>query len=474
MFESTVAKISDQINDFLNGAIADLSRNLDFGSIEIDLRKQLKKVGETLLQLILSSVIESGDFLLRLKSYGSQIAYRFKEYRKITVTLHNGRKVEVNSPFFLKTTAKRGRKKRGPNNRGCHLGLEVLGILEKMSTLFASRVCRQAILCPSFEVAAKVLAEDDINVDGKTIRKICIKVGQVGISDRVDMVLSRTESVSGRRVVICIDGGRLRERTKKRGAKNKGAKRSGYKTEWREPKLFTIYLIDDQGRRVKTIDPIYDATMKDHEAAFELIEQYLTALDICKAKQIIFCADGGQWIWSDVKKLCDRLCIDRSKVTEVLDYPHAKQNLNEIIAGISKKIKSKKKIAEQMRESLWQGDIEGIKQQIEDNFRTRQKSKALKKWRDYFEKNRTRMQYQTFKDANQPCGSGCVESAIRRVINLRLKSCGSFWLKQVAEYMLFLRSVLLSGRWKIFMIKFSRRRYQDLVKFEHRSEMGAS
>jgi hypothetical protein len=67
-----------------------------------------------------------------------------------------------------------------------------------------------------------------------------------------------------------------------------------------------------------------------------------------------------------------------------------------------------------------------------------------------------------------PCGSGCVESAIRRVINLRLKSAGSFWLKQVAEYMLFLRSALLSGRWKIFMTKFSRREYDNLMKFEKR------
>lgn len=474
MFESTVAKISDQINVFLNTAISELTEDLDFGSIEMDLRKLFKKCGETLLQLILSSVLESRDFLLRLKSYGGRIAYRFKEYRKISITLYDGQKLEVTSPFFLKTSAKRGRKKRGPNNRGCHLGLEVIGIQEKMSPLFASRVCRQAILCPSFEVASKILAEDGINIDGKTIRRICIKVGQVGISDRVDMVLGETESVAGRRVVICADGGRLREREKKRGAKKKGAKRNGYKTEWREPKLFTIYLIDDEGRRIKGIDPIYDATMKDHEGTFDLIEQYLRTLNICKAKQIIFCADGGPWIWSDVKKLCERLCIDRGKVTEVLDYPHAKQNLNEIIACIPKKAKSKKRIEKQMRDNLWHGDIKGIKQLIDDNIRTRQKSKALKKWRDYFEKNSTRMQYQAVKDVKLPCGSGCVESAIRRVINLRLKSSGSFWLKQVAEYMLFLRSVLLSGRWNIFMTNFSRREYQYLIKFENRSVARAS
>jgi hypothetical protein len=320
----------------------------------------------------------------------------------------------------------------------------------------------------SFEAAASVLAEDGIKIGAKTIRQICIKLGQNGISNRAGMVLCDAESVAGQRVVICVDGGRLRERKKKRGAKKKGAKRQGYTTEWREPKLFTIYLIDDKSQRIKTIDPIYDATMQDHNGVFALIEHYLRAVDICEAKQIIFCADGGPWIWSDVEKLCKRLCIDRSKVTQVLDYTHAKQNLNEIIDCIPKRLKSRKKIEKQLKNKLWQGDVEAIKQLIDDNLKTRQKSKAGKKWHNYFEKNSTRMQYQTFKDAMLPCGSGCVESAIRRVINLRLKSAGSFWLKQVAEYMLFLRSALLSGRWKIFMTKFSRREYDNLMKFEKR------
>ena len=61
------------------------------------------------------------------------------------------------------------------------------------------------------------------------------------------------------------------------------------------------------------------------------------------------------------------------------------------------------------------------------------------------------MQYKAFKAACIPCGSGCVESAIRRVINLRLKSTGTFWKCDMAEYFLFLRSQLLSGRWLIFV-----------------------
>jgi hypothetical protein len=89
-----------------------------------------------------------------------------------------------------------------------------------------------------------------------------------------------------------------------------------------------------------------------------------------------------------------------------------------------------------------------LKRQYKDKAKQGQ---ALKKWRNYFSENRKRMQYAEFKKTGLPCGSGHVESAIRRVVNLRLKSRGIFWKKEMAECFLFLRSQLLSGRWKIFM-----------------------
>ena len=61
------------------------------------------------------------------------------------------------------------------------------------------------------------------------------------------------------------------------------------------------------------------------------------------------------------------------------------------------------------------------------------------------------MHYAQFKEKGLPTGSGHVESAIRRVINLRLKAPGTFWLKEMAECFLFLRSQLISGRWNVFM-----------------------
>jgi hypothetical protein len=59
------------------------------------------------------------------------------------------------------------------------------------------------------------------------------------------------------------------------------------------------------------------------------------------------------------------------------------------------------------------------------------------------------MNYQQVANHNLPIGSGAMESAIRRVVNLRLKGASIYWLEETAEAMLMLRSYYKSGRWNL-------------------------
>lgn len=68
---------------------------------------------------------------------------------------------------------------------------------------------------------------------------------------------------------------------------------------------------------------------------------------------------------------------------------------------------------------------------------------------DYFVKNRTRMAYARLRALKMPIGSGSVESAIRRVVNLRLKGPCLFWCKENAEAILLLRCYWKAGRWNL-------------------------
>ena len=73
--------------------------------------------------------------------------------------------------------------------------------------------------------------------------------------------------------------------------------------------------------------------------------------------------------------------------------------------------------------------------------------------------------YARFLHRGLPIGSGAVESAIRRVINLRIKGPGILWEEENAEAMVVLRAAALSGRWKELLEKtresFSRDRRMD-------------
>ena len=51
------------------------------------------------------------------------------------------------------------------------------------------------------------------------------------------------------------------------------------------------------------------------------------------------------------------------------------------------------------------------------------------------------------KEQNLHIGSGAIESAIRRVVNLRLKGASIYWLEATAEAMLLLRAYYKAGRW---------------------------
>jgi hypothetical protein len=91
---------------------------------------------------------------------------------------------------------------------------------------------------------------------------------------------------------------------------------------------------------------------------------------------------------------------------------------------------------ESWKSLLWDGKFNDLKKEIIKHITSpKRRKEALVKFKNYFLKNQNRMQY--------------VESAIRRVINLRMKSPGIFWKPETSESMLFLRSQLLSGRWNI-------------------------
>ena len=425
-----------------------LSSSLDFNGLELSLRDAFYELVDQILLPPLQTILnDREEFLDALKQLAAKKGMRFCGFRKTSVRVITGRTLSISSPYFVKAKSKRKRKK-APNGSGCHLGLEVLGFIERTSANLVSNVIQLAILCPSFEIARKVLHEQGIVLDIKTVQRLCKKFGNGAMASRGQISFdSHSLDLKDITVLICMDGGRLRQRKRKRGRKPNALKRQGYNTDWVEPKLLTIQFLDQKGKLCKEIPPIYDATLAKIDGFYDLMYLYLQELDLKNAARIVFCADGAPCLWKRIPDLMRKLKINDWH--EALDYTHAKQNLYKIVEMMPRSLAHhQEEVAEYWKDLLWSGEFDELRSTIEILFRTPKKRKqALKKFDNYFVANKERMQYSLFKDQKLPTGSGAVESAIRRVINLRIKGAGIFWTAEMAEVMLFLRSQFLCGRW---------------------------
>jgi len=363
----------------------------------------------------------------------------------ITIKTLHGTKVKIAVRYYRRHLKNRRKNKKYPI---VYAGLILLGIHDRCTSGLVSQVGQLTATLASLDEARAVLQEQGVKLDKKTIRNIAYR-----LADRAritqQMGLHKFEgNLGGRRIAISIDGGRIRIREKKRGAKTaKG--RNRYKGAWREPKLFIIYAINDEGKIDKSYMPYMDALIRSPDVLFKLLYNYLNQLNIQDADKVLFVADGATWIWNRTQALANKLKLKSDQYYEALDFYHAVEHLGKV-ASLRSGWDSKKKKAwiKKHRRLLTEGKVEQVILSIKEICRGRN-SKKLRTERDYFEKNKKRMQYDKLKSLNLPIGSGAVESAIRRVVNLRLKGPSIFWNKENAEAVLMLRSYYKAGRWNL-------------------------
>ena len=132
---------------------------------------------------------------------------------------------------------------------------------------------------------------------------------------------------------------------------------------------------------------------------------------------------------------------------ELLDFYHAAEHLGKV-ANLQKKWgkAQKKRWVTKHRRLLLKGDAQEVIKEIRQICRGK-RNKKLRTERDYFVRNCDRLCYEKVARQGLPVGSGSIESAVRRVVNLRLKSASTYWLRETAEAMLMLRSYYKAGRW---------------------------
>jgi hypothetical protein len=443
-FDRRIQELQAEIAKIMgNGAIKNGAEGLD------ELESTLQGLNGELIDLLAAKKLQealdsefTGDQVLKIIQ---ALPCKFKNFgmRLTPVRMSNGTTVYVLTPYFARPCLEKNPAKRGI---GFYPSLLVLGIFDKCSPRLASEVSMTAAALASIKEAQNMLAARGCELDFKTIRNIVKRFAARAraCQERGD-IPEESLDIVGCRVVISIDGGRIRIRKNKKGQKTKNGRRR-YHTDWREPKLFIIYVINDDGRQKKTFSPVIDASLNGPENIIALLGFYLRKMDICKASSVSVVADGARWIWERATALLAALGLKVEQIHFVLDFYHAVEHLSNLLDLLKWPAADRKSYLTKYRRILLNGKTNAFFDFV-DSISKRSRSKEIIRERKYFAKNKTKMQYYRFAAMKLPLGSGAVESAIRRVINLRLKGPGIFWLEDTANEMLMLRCYYKANRW---------------------------
>ncbi len=442
-YQARIDGIQDQIRDYVENPRSKQSPE-ELEKLEREIQELTEKLAALVIGRQIQHSLDSEPLQEAQRKLMSEWPHRLRTHDRegVWIRTASGYEIWVKARYFRRKGNRSGKRRY----RGFYLGLLVLGIHERCTPGFAAEISLLAAMLGSLAEAREVLAERGARVDIKVLRSITYRFSaRARLTQRLQG-LGFEETVAARRVVVSMDGGRIRLKEKKRGRKTaKG--RTRYQGAWREPKLFIIYVVDAEGKMERSFMPVMDANIRGPDTLFKLLCSYLAQLGITEADRVLFVADGARWIWNRIAALVHGLGLKPKQVYELIDFYHAVEHLGKV-AGLRKSwtARQRKIWIRKHRKLLGQGQVEKVIDAVKEVCRGRN-SKGIRTERDYFVRNIARMAYARVRALKLPIGSGSVESAIRRVVNLRLKGPCIFWCKENAEAILLLRCYWKAGRW---------------------------
>jgi hypothetical protein len=456
---SIVTPSSSEIISNLNSSVESIVKELQlielfttktfdansFERLEIALHEKMSKLADMMAAVTLQQAINDTGLDEAEKELIKSSPKKMKNMgrRRITIRMLGGTLATIEANYYHQKsdTKNRGRK-------GFYPRLLLLGIHDRCTQALGSRISLFATAACSFEEAKRLMQTlYGFRLDIKTIRIVCKRFAMRARASFKAGEVPLEEEFKGRRVVISADGGRIRTRANKRGRKTK-KNRSRYKTDWREPKLILIYVVNSDGEKDRKIPPIMDASLDGPDTTFAMLIYYLKKLGVAAADQLLFVSDGAVWIWDRINDLITTLGIDLKQCVLALDFYHAVEHLTDFATQMKWNSTDSKKWVGKQRRRLTNGKLDIFIQEINRHCEG-SKNNLLLREQEYFNKHLPHMRYKEIKDKNLPIGSGGVESGIRRVINLRIKGPGIFWHEDMADAMLLLRSFYKAGRWDL-------------------------
>jgi len=388
-----------------------------------------------------------------------------KGWREVSVRLQGGMVFRFWTPYIRlsrrgKVGRPRGSGKRRKGGTGLYPVLENISIRNRATPATREAIARQVISSDSYAEAKQQLEWAGMTIPISAITTIAVGMGSLAIDihqralkEARDKPLTEASMVEGLRLQISIDGGRAKTRTtKKTSPKGKNGRRP-FDLSWREPRIVTVSVLDEDGKQDRNFRPLYEASLCDADGVFSDLTGLLRLLGAHRVASLVFISDGASWIWSRLYQLLVDAKIPECKVSFVLDFYHATEHIHQALSAC-RTLESVERVKEFSRlRRLLLNEPDGAEQVIAELWKLARgrRAKAIKAEIAYLSEHISNMQYAHLRSERLPIGSGVVESTVRRVINLRFKSASMAWSVEHLKPLLALRALMKSGRWTDFI-----------------------
>lgn len=158
------------------------------------------------------------------------------------------------------------------------------------------------------------------------------------------------------------------------------------------------------------------------------------------ALELIFLGDGAEWIWN---------LIDRNfpLAVQIIDWFHACEYLMPVAKVAFQDKNQQEAWVKNVKDSLWWGQLDDVIAACQAHLNPQLEKDPAQKAVTYYQNNRNRMDYPTYRKQGYHIGSGTIESAAKQIGTQRMKVSGAIWNEDSARNVAKARAAYLSGQW---------------------------
>lgn len=375
-----------------------------------DLDQRLRAEGGKFIRSIMGLALSERG---RKERHGREIpcscggAATFHQYRSYRIsTVLPGKTVEAEAAYYVCTSCHRGvvplLREICADEDGMTLGLQELlvlaGTIEPYEEASSNLLAKFAgvFVCGS-KVQMKTVEEGE--AAGEYLLETCSEIPAIGEERPADEAL-----------IVAIDGGMIH-----------------VDDRWQEVKLGVICNESDRVEisdgRSALMNREVVAVRGDPEQLAKLMEPRLACYKPEKRTAVVL-GDGAKWIWN----MAEDLFPNR---VEILDFYHAVEHLS-LCADVLFGENSPEGASwlDEQRQRLLENKAYVVIDALsflKARFKSKTKHKAILSLMGYLAGNEHRMSYKTCLECGYPIGSGLVESAVKHVVQCRMKRPGTHW-----------------------------------------------